>query len=327
MNARACQIIAGAILSASALAAPTVSSHPVERLLSTTHELVCWTSITGPHLYGYLHSSAQLVLGAALAPTAWEWLRMTTLLIGGLLIGRGGNGTTPDTKRDETIKQELNAALRKYERENKEKSEQCAKYFIQSTQMDSRCRELTSERDRIIQELVQIRAALTQRDGTIRELSVRLDTCAQANTEWARSNAEWQAYCQTLTLRSDELCAERDSLANELAQARAQHEYLLNDLACSLTQELELARAERNGLAIELEQARAALARGPAFPGKFVSVLTHRVLIRAVRSALHPDKAKTDSERKQREEMVKRFNEFIDWVLRQAPSEDFSNAS
>lgn len=56
-------------------------------------------------------------------------------------------------------------------------------------------------------------------------------------------------------------------------------------------------------------------------------MLTHRVLIRAVRSALHPDKAKTDSERKQREEMVKRFNEFIDWVLRQAPSEDFSNAS
>jgi len=200
------RIIVGTALSAAALCAPAVPPLLVEYLISSAHLSL---TVATAHIWQWLSTASPVNLsGFSFSASSCT---PVFLLGGGLLVGSAFNKGVQNTQCDAAIKR-LSATIKKHEQVHKEKSEQCAQYLIQSTELGTRCRELTSERDRINYELRQMRAAVTERDGTIRELSVRLDTCAQANTEWARSNAEWQAYCQTLTLRSDELRAERDSL-------------------------------------------------------------------------------------------------------------------
>jgi hypothetical protein len=128
-----------------------------------------------------------------------------------------------------------------------------------------------------------------KRDATIKQLSATASSFAVANAQWKNQFERLAEERDELAARYAELTAERDSLCNQLGQARA------------------------------------ALARG-SFPRKFIALFKHPVLIKAVKVALHPDRAKSEVERKQRETMTKLFLEFLEYVERQAPSDDFSKA-
>jgi hypothetical protein len=126
-----------------------------------------------------------------------------------------------------------------------------------------------------------------KRDATIRQLSEAASSFAAANAQWQEQFGRLAEERDELAARCAELTAERDSLCNQLGQARA------------------------------------ALARGPAFPRKFIALLKHQVFVKSVKVGLHPDRAKSEVERKQREAMTKLFLEFLDYV---EAGDDFSKA-
>jgi hypothetical protein len=161
------------------------------------------------------------------------------------------------------------------------------------------------------------RGADPKRDATIKQLTDAASSYAAANTQWKEQFERLAAERDELAARCAELSAERDEFKNRYLQALNALETTRERIRAQAEEEIRLVT---DRLAAENAELKRSLAHMCALPEKFMKVLkevvAHALVVKAVRIALAPERAKDGDPRQHmlRTQMIQKFIELIDYV-------------